>query len=465
MSDYYSDNRLHYTRRPNVVWIFADQLRAQALGCNRDPNVHTPNIDMLSQNGIQVTGGVSGFPLCCPFRGSLLTSRYPHEVLPGHEYRLDPKQPTIADVFNENGYDTAYFGKWHLDGLKDAENTCENYVVPRSRRAGFKTWIGYENNNSQFNTWVHGHRNKKGAVPEEEIAPYRLPGYETDELTELLLDYLTDMGNRKEEPFFAVLSVQPPHDPHFAPAEYMGKHTPQEIELRRNVPPVERIEERARRHIAGYYAQIENLDDNVGRILDTLEQTGLADNTHIIFFSDHGEMMGSHGAFRKMSPYEESVRIPVILSGGRRTAMKHGMKGGWREKVCFNHVDFAPTSLGLCGITPPDWMQGHDLSYLRFHDKTRPADTPKSAYLQSVIPTCHFDSVDKPFRGIVTEDGWKYVCLPGCEWLLFNLNEDPYEFVNLAHERLYLNKRKECMEMLKEWVEKTGDSFELPELP
>lgn len=454
---YYSDNNLHPDKKPNMIWIFADQLRAQALGCNRDPNVHTPNIDMMSQTGIQVEGGVSGFPLCCPFRGSLLTGRYPHEVLPGHEYRLDPQTTTIADVYNENQYDTAYFGKWHLDGLKDAENTCENYVIPRERRGRFQTWIGYENNNSQFNTWVHGHE-KDG----KELPPLRLKGYETDALSSLFIDYLKSKDS--EQPFFAVLSVQPPHDPHFAPQEFMERFTPGQIELRHNVPPIERVEERARRHIAGYYAQIENLDWNIGRILDALEETDLADNTHIIFFSDHGEMMGSHGYFRKMTPYEESIRIPIILSGGRRTAMKHGLKGGWREKVCFNHVDFAPTSLGLCGIKIPETIQGNDLSYLRIQGMERPATQPASAYLQSVIPTRHFDSVDKPWRGIVTEDGWKYVCMEDSEWLLFHLKEDPYEYVNLAHEQLYLSKRKELLAILRQWTEQTKDPFPLPNL-
>ena len=235
--------------------------------------------------------------------------------------------------------------------------------------------------------------------------------------------------------------------------------------LRENVPHIERIEERTRRHLAGYCAQIENLDWNLGRILDALEETGLADNTHILFFSDHGEMMGSHGQFRKMSPYEESVRIPVILSGGRRTAMKHGLKGGYREKVCMNHVDFAPTSLGLCGIEKPDWMEGQDLSWMRIAGKERPENVKTSAYLQSVIPTGHFDSVDKPWIGIVTEDGWKYVCLPGCEWMLFHLTEDPYELVNYAHEQLYVQKRRQLYDRLAEWIRETGDEFLLPPRP
>lgn len=452
---YYSENKLSSNSRPNLIWIFADQLRFHALGCNGDPNVHTPNLDMLSQTGIQIDGGgVSGMPLCCPFRGSLITGLYPHKVMPGHEFPLDPSIPTIADCFHEGGYATSYFGKWHLDGLKNAENTCENYRIPRNRRGHFQRFLGYENNNSPFNTWVHGH------TETQEIEPYHLEGYETDCLTDIFIDYLKE--DHSSVPFFSVLSVQPPHDPHFAPSEFMGRHTPAQVQLRDNVPPIASIEERARRHISGYYGQIENLDYNIGRILDVLEETNLADNTHILFFSDHGEMMGSHGHFRKMSPYEESIRIPVILSGGRRTVYKHGLKGGYREKVCFNHVDFGPTSLGLCGLTPPDYMEGTDYSYLRQPEKEAPAQIPPAAYIQSVIPTKHFDSVDKPFRGIVTRDGFKYVCLENMEWMLFNLNVDPFEYVNLAHEQLYLSKRKELHALLSHFIHSTQDDFPLP---
>ena len=94
-----------------MIWVLTDQQRAMMLSCNGDPNVHTPNIDALADMGVNFTRAVSGYPLCCPFRGSMLTSRYPHECVPGHEYQMPPEMPTIADVFNENGYHTAYFGK------------------------------------------------------------------------------------------------------------------------------------------------------------------------------------------------------------------------------------------------------------------------------------------------------------------------------------------------------------------
>lgn len=201
--------------QPNVIWVLTDQQRAMMLSCNGDPNVHTPNIDALADMGVNFTRAVSGYPLCCPFRGSMLTSRYPHECVPGHEYQMPPEMPTIADVFNENGYHTAYFGKWHLDGFHEREGRAALHTVPPERRGHFQQWVGYENNNSQYDCWVHGGQGETAFCR-------RLPGYETDCLTDLLLEHLEERAAAKT-PFFAVLSVQPPHDPYLAPPEYMAR--------------------------------------------------------------------------------------------------------------------------------------------------------------------------------------------------------------------------------------------------
>jgi len=444
------------TQFKNAIWIFGDQHRAQALSCNGDPNLNTPHIDRLAAEGQNYTRAYSGYPLCCPFRGSLLTSRYPHECVPGHEHQLPPRMPTIAHVFNDHGFDTAYFGKWHLDGFQESAGRAALHVVPPERRGGFATWIGYENNNSQWDCWVHG-----GQGPQAQHR--RLPGYETDSLTDLLIDYLHKKGADKDaglaRPFFAVLSVQPPHDPYVAPAEWMARHNPARVQLRPNVPPVARVEERARRDLAGAYAMIENLDWNVGRVRAALVQTGLDLDTHLILFSDHGDMHGSHGQFRKTVPWEEAIRIPFVVGG---LHPRYAARGG-RPEVLINHVDIAPTTLGLCGVDPPDWMRGHDYAGLRLPGRSV-SQAPDSAFLQSVIPTGHHDSVDRPWRGVVTSDGWKYVVLEGQPWLMHNLNEDPYELVNLAHNTAFRAERRVLQEQLAAWIHDTGDNFLLPEL-
>jgi arylsulfatase A-like enzyme len=289
-----------------------------------------------------------------------------------------------------------------------------------------------------------------------------LPGYETDALTDLVIEHIDKWGKAQIEgtgrPFFAVLSVQPPHNPYVAPAEWMARHTPGNVVLRENVPNVPRVVERARRDLAGYYAMIENLDWNVGRIRQALDEAGIAHNTHLVFFSDHGDLHGSHGQFHKTAPWEEAIRIPFIIGGH---TPRYANKGG-RQAVPINHVDVAPTTLGLCGIDAPEWMQGTDYAGYRIKDR-QVIDEPDSAYLQLVIPTGHGDSVDRAWRGIVTRDGWKYVALEGQPWLLFNLNEDPHELVNLAHNSRFGRERHKLQDRLAAWINDTGDSFTLPE--
>lgn len=435
-------------KQPNMIWIMTDQQPGYMLSCNHDPNVHTPHIDNMAAFGVNFENAVGGFPLCCPFRGSMLTSVYPHKCVPGHEYRLPEEMPTVAAPFKAAGYHTAYIGKWHLDGFHEREGRAAMHIVPPERRGGFDYWVGYENNNSQYDTWVHGGEG-------ENAFHYRLDGYETDCLTDLLLDYLDKQDGGR--PFFAVLSVQPPHDPYVAPPEYTARFNPQQLRLRGNVPHIDQVEKQARQELAGAYAMVENMDGNVGRIQRKLKEKGLIDDTYLLYFSDHGDMHGSHGLYRKMTAYHEALNVPFILSG-RQTL--YGHRGG-RVPYPVNHVDIAPTSLGLCGLEIPDWMEGTDYSGLYTGKKAE--EYPHSAYLQSVVPTGHGLSTNKPWRGIITTDGWKYACFENCSWLMFDRKTDPYEQMNMAHYPMYREKRNELQRELRQWVEKTGDSFIIPD--
>ena len=232
----------------------------------------------------------------------------------------------------------------------------------------------------------------------------------------------------------------------------------QTLRMRENVPHIPALEERARREYAGACAMVENMDWNMGRIRNKLWETGLAENTHILFFSDHGDMHGSHGMFLKTHPYEESLRIPFVIGGASHYA------GVTRARVDYpiNHVDIAPTTLGLCGIRPPEWMQGTDYSAARLGGTVQNA--PDSAYIQKNVETPTGYGTQFPWRGIVTRDGWKYVCLAGTPYLMFNLNEDPLEQHNMALNSFFSAKRRELNERLRRWVEETGDDFLLPKL-
>lgn len=456
-----SDSVTQAKRRPNVIWVFGDQHRAQCLGYRGDPNVRTPNIDNLARNGMRFDGAVAGSPWCCPFRGALLTGQYPHQngvtQTPG---ALDPAIPTIVAPFREAGYHTAYVGKWHLSGSNSSEHT-----VPPDRRGGFDYWLGYENNNNQNEVYVVGGGDE---------TPRRLDGYETDALTDCFLGHLRDHVGSAEggdyAPFFAVLSVQPPHSPYVPPmgsAARGGSLNPAGVQLRPNVPPVPWIQKKAALDVCGYAAMVENLDHNVGRIREELRHLGVDGDTWILFFSDHGDMLGSHGQWEKSSPWEESIRIPFIVSrlgGAERGRMRTG-----ETDAVLNHVDIAPTTLGLCGIRTPSSMRGHSYAHHCLHPSDplkaatdEPLSDPESAFLQQIPRKFHPHSVNKAWRGVVTRDGWKFVCQPGQDWLLHNLNEDPYELANYAHDHAFAYERKRCLSLLQDWIEKTGDEFPLP---
>ncbi len=446
-------------RRPNVIWIFGDQHRAHALSYRGDPNVFTPNIDNLARNGMRFDCAVSGAPWCSPFRGALLTGLYPHQNgVTQTPSPLAPTIPTVANPFNEAGYHTAYVGKWHVDG----SNSREHYV-PQDRRGNFQYWMGYENNNNQHEVYVYG---------SESETPQRLEEYETDGLTTLLLNHLNDHVGSEEDyqPFFATLSVQPPHGPYVAdtnPKAGANRIHPSDIQLRSNVPDVPWIRERASVDLAGYYAMVENLDYNVGRVRLALKEMGIDRETYIIFFSDHGDMLWSHAQSGKSTPWEESIRVPFIIG---KVGGSYNMSTG-RTDALMNHVDIAPTSLGLCGIEVPEGMVGHDYSSHcvgrdspEFKGRSDPDSEPDSAFLQQIPRKMHAHTVNKAWRAVVMRDGWKYACTPGNDWLLFNTADDHYELANYVHDRSFHSQKERCHARLAQWIEETGDDFELPDI-
>ena len=199
-------------------------------------------------------------------------------------------------------------GKWHLDGFDE-----HTHYVPPERRSGFDHWMGYDNNNNQEECFVYGTGHE---------TPRRLPGYETDSLTDLLLGHLRRHvnGNGVEgdyQPFFAVLSVQPPHGPMVPPTNPRhGSSVPHQADPSRSGPTSPRrlsFREQAADAAVGYYGMIENLDFNLGRILTALKTLGIDRETYVVFFSDHGDLLGSHGFNGNSLPWEECIRIPFIV--------------------------------------------------------------------------------------------------------------------------------------------------------
>jgi arylsulfatase A-like enzyme len=241
-----------------------------------------------------------------------------------------------------------------------------------------------------------------------------------------------------------VLSVTPPHDPFEAP-ERNGRFDPDRLQLRRNVPPVSRVEQTARKQLAGYYAQIENLDDNVGKIVSMIDEMDCWDETLLLVVSDHGDCMGSHGYFRKSSPWKEAVQIPCLVAGA-------GIAPGTVSDAPLNSPDLAPTTLGLCGLPVPDWMAGQDLSAWT-------PESPRQSSLLQQVSAKSFQCLSGTWRGLRRNDGWKYVVHEGHPWLLVNLAEDPYELANLAFQPEYADRRRELHDQLQRELQAVGDAY------
>jgi arylsulfatase A-like enzyme len=436
----------HATRPPNVLWVFCDQLRWNAVGCNGDPNVRTPHIDRLADEGANCTLAVSQYPICSPFRAGLVTGQYAHvNGLRVHGEMLPTDRRTVAHAFRDAGYRTSYVGKWHLASSNGVRGwrSGEDFWVPPQARGGFEDWFGFDASNHFYNT-CYSHAGS--------MQPSRLDGYQTDALTGISLDYLAGVA-RAGRPWFHVLSVESPHpgcDEHDvygnpSPEPYASLFDPKKLTLRGNVPPAQRDE--ARRRLAGYYGQIKNLDDNVGRLLKWLDETGEADRTLVAFFSDHGDLMGSHGMYEKNEPYDESARVPLLWR------LPGVVPAGHTLRSPVSGIDLFPTTVGLCGLPTPAGVQGLDQS-LAVRGLEGP--TRRAALIQWMGPALQGFG-DHPYRAIRTD---RYLYCVGREErhrLLFDGQSDPLQERNRFADVALAEVRSKLHAELCNEVQRSGE--------
>lgn len=421
-------------RMPNIVFVFSDQQRRDVMSCMGHEQLHTPNFDRLASQGALCTNAVSGYPVCTPYRASLLTGRYCHSMgVAANDYRLPDTRNSFARVLKKYGYQTGYIGKWHLDGGKGRQP-----FIPRDRRHGFDYWVSENCNHRYFNTPTCF-----GDDPE----PRPLPGYQPDDQTDLAIEYIRE---HKDHPFFLVMSWGPPHNPYIAPEEYMDMFKPEDIEQRPNVT------DDMREHLAGYYAQVVNLDWNMGRLMKTLRDEGLEDDTILVFTSDHGDLIGAQGLSireHKQRPWEESIGIPFIIRYPRR------IKAGTVCDTLINTVDVMPTILSLAGAAIPSIVEGTDLSGFILGRGGRELE---SAFLQVLLPVSDARHLGA-WRGVRTKR-YTYARFEDEGWVLYDNQEDPYQLNNLIDKPEARELQKELEGELQYWLRRTGDKFEPKEV-
>jgi len=423
-------------KAPNVVFVLADEWRAHAIGYNGDPNVKTPNLDRLSAKAHYFTNAISCCPVSGPYRASLLTGQYPLTTkFIINDVQLNPESTSMAKIFKASGYETAYIGKWHLDGQG------RSTFIPVERRQGFDYWKVLECEHNYNNSFYWGNDDKK----------VKWKGYDAYAQTSDAIQYIKDK-KQSNKPFLMVLAWGPPHTPFkTAPENMKNIYRNMRLQLRENIPG--NLNDKAIDDLIGYYGHITALDSCIGELQKTLKETGIDKNTIFIFTSDHGAMVRSHGFEHKQVPYEESINVPLIIKFPKVLGNK-----GIKRDMLINTPDFLPTMLGFCNLPVPSTVEGEDKSDIitkKVKDKT-----------DAVLIACYHPfgqwsglKGGKEYRGVRTKR-YTYVKDLKDPWLLFDNKLDPFQMNNLVNNPTYEKLLQEMENKLAMLLAKTNDAFQ-----
>lgn len=408
-------------RRPNFVFILTDDQRWDSLGCNGHPFARTPNIDRLAKEGARFTNAFVTTSLCSPSRASFLTGQYAH--LHGVRDNVadlhDTAAWTFPRVLQQAGYDTGFFGKWHMGYDRD------------SPRPGFHRWVSFKGQGAYVDPLLNIDGEQR-----------RITGYVTDLLTDHAADWI---GKKRNRPFLVYLSHKAVHTP-LIPAPrhetlYSGVMHPRPKsfdESYEGKPAWLRARRRDRTGVEGglkaygsldefvrrYHRTLAAVDDSVGRVLQALDQTGQLENTVVIFAGDNGFFLGEHGLINKRAMYEESIRIPLLV---RYPKLIQGNPS--IDRMVLN-IDLAPAILDLAGVAPPKAMtiQGTSWKPLLVGETGGWRDSwLYEYYFEPRYPAC------PTVQGVRT-DRWKYIRYPDIDDLdeMYDLENDPFEIRNLS---------------------------------
>lgn len=464
-------------KKPNIVYVFADQWRRQAMGSQNEDPVKTPVMNKFSQESMLFKQAVTSTPLCSPHRASLITGKYPLSTgvytncKTGADIMLQPDEIGIGDVLKEAGYQTGYIGKWHLD-LPDLntsnhpESGARNwdaYTPPGPKRMGFDYWYSYGAWDNHLAPHYWEDTPDKIQVNEWSVK------HETDKA----IQFINKAKNNT--PFALFVSWNPPHTPfEDVPDKYKEMYKDLPRVFRKNVMTDE-FEVHTGEEIKGdkddlfekqkdYFAAISGLDENFGRILNCLKDNQLEEDTIIVLTADHGEMLGSHGMMAKHVWYEESIGVPFVIRWPTKIPAQE-------TDTLLNTVDIMPTLLKLADLEVPSSVEGTDLSQIV---KGKSVNGPKEAFI-SAFPgrDVALQAFEKAGENNL-ENGWRavrtathtYVIHNGYEpgdvpvAYLYDLKHDPYQLnpkvIKNPSEDLTAQK---LHERLKEWLLKRDDPF------
>jgi arylsulfatase A-like enzyme len=427
-----------HAQKPNILILFADDQRADALGCSGNSYIKTPNIDKLAAEGVRFTnnyvmGGHHG-AISAPSRAMLLTGKSLYNV-----YDVLDGVKTMPMFLAEQGYETFGTGKWHNGG--------------RSFEASF------QKGDNVFLGGMCDHYNVpcRSLGPDRKLSEPVTKGFSTDVFADAAINYLNSYsGGKKDKPFFCYVAFTAPHDPRSPRKDYIGMYPDETIPLPgnykkyhpfefdnmlvrdENLAPWPRTPEIIQASLADYYALISHLDSRVGDIIETLKKEGLFDNTIIIYAADNGLAIGSHGLLGKQDLYEHSMKVPLIIRGP-------GIPENKVSDALVYLYDLYPTIAHLCSLPEPEGVNGKDITEVIMG---------KTDGVRSSLFTVYRNTVRA-----VRDGEWKIIRYPERHYTqLFNLKNDPLEINNLAVSEKYRQKVDEMMKLLSKWQKETGDT-------
>lgn len=452
--------------RPNVIFCMCDELRAFEVGCYGHPGIRTPNIDALAASGVRFETAVSNNPVCMPARSIVLSGQYSrtccghlgnsvHKVVDGRgimpqwpvaKWR-QVKQPTVAHAFRDAGYRTAAIGKWHIEAWPD-ELGFDHYNIPAVQHAHSAQWFCENGGN------LH--------APQEYSVEYEIGRVSA---------YLEERAG-DAKPFFLYYNISPPHMPLAdAPERYREMYAPKDVITRPNVresdlnDPVSQFliylwDYRFYRDNLPYTRTLPDgcdlrkihamymglttwVDDTVGKLTAALRAKGLAENTIFVFTSDHGDNLGSFGRMGKATLNEESIRIPLCVSGP-------GVARGHASSRVASLVDMAPTMLELAGVPVPAHMQGRSVTANLRGEAPDPAEN--YALIETSGDGC---GIRTPTHLLGLPWGASARDVGAAPHYFFDLTRDPYELENLAGREGNSPLARDLTARLRAWLDRT----------
>ena len=458
-------NQHESATRPNIIFFLTDDHRYDALGLMGHPFLETPNMDKMASEGIHFNNAVVTTSLCSPSRASILSGMYAHNHGVVNNYNpVNPNLKFFPEFLQESGYQTAFVGKWHMGGESD------------DPRKGFDHWLSFK---GQGTYWSDGHGTWR-VGPQNSMDGYningkRVPqkGYITDELTDYALDWLNKQNG--ENPFFLYLSHKAVHSDFVAADRHLGKYNDKQLKLpasfyEQKGKPMWVRNQRNSRHGAEfpynnpdldlsylyqrYCETLLSVDENLGRIIQWVEENDMDRNTIIIYMGDNGFHFGEQGIIDKRTAYEVSIKVPLLVWWPGKIK-----EAAVIEEMVAN-IDIAPTLLDIAGISIPETMDGRSF---------KPLMNGEDVKWRKELLYEYFWERNYPFtpttHALLTSR-YKYIRYQGI-WDLnefYDLQTDPEETNNLINDEQYQELIEKYRDDLFKLLEKTNGNS-MPLLP